>query len=133
MPRNRRKVLYPIELPVEYKLREKDSVAGHGRTRAISSDVIQFEADRGLPENRKIRLALAWPAALPDGTALNLWIIGTVTRSALCEIEVRIGSYEFRTRPAARSLHLPVYATPKPVRVRPDVWVSAAAMFFRHP
>ena len=133
MPRNRRKVLYPIELPIEYETKEKYSVAGHGRTRAISSEAIHFEADRGLPQNRKIRLTLAWPAALPDGTALNLWIIGTVTRSALCEVEVQISSYEFRTRPAARPLHVPVYAPAKPVRVRPDVWVSAAGMFFRHP
>jgi hypothetical protein len=79
-------------------MEERDGVAGQGRTVAMSSGVIRFECDQKLPRDRKVRLVLAWPAALPDGTELNLWINGTITRCALGKVDVRIGGYEFRTR-----------------------------------
>jgi hypothetical protein len=43
-------------------------------------------------------MELAWPAPLEDGTNLNLWMLGTVVRSARVEVEVRIRAYEFHTR-----------------------------------
>jgi hypothetical protein len=43
-------------------------------------------------------MELAWPASLDDGTNLNLWMFGTVVRSARVEVEVRITAYEFHTR-----------------------------------
>jgi hypothetical protein len=90
--------LYPIELPVRYEIQERDGAAGQGRTTAMSSEMVRFECDRKLPRDRKVRLVLAWPAALPDGTELNLWIQGTVERCALGKTDVRVIGYEFRTR-----------------------------------
>ena len=97
-------VLYPIELPVRYEMQERDGAAGQGRTVAMSSEVIRFECDQKLPRDRKVRLVLAWPAALPDGTELNLWIQGTITRCTLGKVDVRVVGYEFRTR-RLRPLH----------------------------
>ncbi len=101
MFRNRKKdmcALYPLELPVRYEMQERDRIAGQGRTLAISSELVRFEGDRPLPRDQRIRLVLAWPAALPDGTELNLWILGTITRSTLRRVEVRVFNYEFKTR-----------------------------------
>jgi hypothetical protein len=95
---------YPIQLPVQYLLSDRESSSGEGRTLAISSETVRFECDRALPVGRKIRLVLAWPAALPDGTALNLWISGTIARCAAGEIEVCVVTYEFRTRPHVRQM-----------------------------
>lgn len=91
-------MLYPIELPVRYEMQEQDREAGQGRTVAMSSEVIRFECEQKLPRDRKVRLVLAWPASLPDGTELNLWIQGTITRCALGKVDVRVVGYEFRTR-----------------------------------
>ncbi len=73
-------------------------MAGNGRTLAMSSVMVRFESDRPLPRDRRIRLVLAWPAALPDGTELNLWIAGVVTRSISGRTDVRVANYEFKTR-----------------------------------
>ena len=97
-------MLYPIELPVRYEMQEQDRAAGQGRTVAMSSEVIRFECEQKLPRDRKVRLVLAWPASLPDGTELNLWIQGTITRCALGKVDVRVVGYEFRTR-RMRPLH----------------------------
>ena len=97
-------MLYPIELPVRYEMQEQDREAGQGRTVAMSSEVIRFECEQKLPRDRKVRLVLAWPASLPDGTELNLWIQGTITRCALGKVDVRVVGYEFRTR-RMRPLH----------------------------
>jgi hypothetical protein len=64
----------------------------------MSSEMVRFECDRKLQRDRKVRLVLAWPAALPDGTELNLWIQGTVAHCALGKVDVRVIGYEFRTR-----------------------------------
>jgi hypothetical protein len=92
--------VYPLQLPVRYETQERDRIVGQGQTLAMSSDVVLFECDRNLRRDQKIRLILAWPAALPDGTELNLWILGTVTRSARDRVDVRVISYEFKTRRA---------------------------------
>lgn len=91
-------ILYPIELPVRYEMQEQERAAGQGRTVAMSSELIRFECEQKLPRDRKVRLVLAWPASLPDGTELNLWIQGTITRCALGKVDVRVVGYEFRTR-----------------------------------
>lgn len=89
---------YPIELPVQYEIDGPDHLRGRGRTLTISRETIRFACDRPLAKDEKIRLVLAWPAVLPDGTGLNLWLVGRITRSVLGEIEIHVGSYEFRTR-----------------------------------
>ena len=44
------------------------------------------------------RLAIRWAASLADGASLYLSAIGKIQRSALCEVEVALVRYEFRTR-----------------------------------
>ncbi|HLK48729.1 MAG TPA: hypothetical protein VKT49_11375 [Bryobacteraceae bacterium] len=53
--------------------------------------------------NRKIELAVDWPAALPDGAKLNVWMTGTIARCEPDAVEVRVETYEFKTRRAPRS------------------------------
>ncbi len=83
-------------------MRGEIQVAGQGRTVTIGSRSIRFVCERPLPLNEKIQLVVVWPATLPDGTGLNLWIEGTTLRNALNEVDVRVDRYEFRTRRAAR-------------------------------
>jgi len=89
--------LYPIHLPVAYETDFRDR-AGQGHTLALSSRIVRFSTDQNLRVGQRIRMELAWPAPLDDGTNLNLWMFGTVVRSARVEVEVRITTYEFHTR-----------------------------------
>ena len=90
-------VLYPIHLPVAYETESLDH-AGQGRTLALSSRIVRFSTNQNLRVGQRIRMELAWPAPLDDGTNLDLWMFGTVVRSACVEVEVRITAYEFHTR-----------------------------------
>lgn len=89
---------YALALPLKYQAQEQQGCFGRGRSLAVSSKSIQFVCDRALRAGLKIRLELEWPAGLPDGTKLNLWVYGVVMRSSNSESEVRISRYEFRTR-----------------------------------
>src|SRR5579871_1791581 len=87
---------YPLEMPLQYTL--ENQTAGRGRTFELNGEFVRFECDRTLPAGRSIQLVLSWPATLPDGTPLNLWVVG-VTADALCrDVEVEVLRYEFRTR-----------------------------------
>jgi hypothetical protein len=97
--------LYPIQLPVRYEIVTRDRVRGQqgeGLTISIGSRTVRFRTDRELEVSRKVKLEMAWPASLPDGTSLNLWIHGRVIRSSASNAEVQVAKYEFRTR---RSVH----------------------------
>src|SRR5579872_2086303 len=94
--------LYPIELPVTYTVTDGDRISGQGRTVAIGSQIIRIECDGSLRERCKIQLRLPWPATLPDGTLLNLWVSGEATQSSFREYTIRVMKYEFRTRRAAK-------------------------------
>jgi len=101
-PRTDFRALFPIGLPVKYQT-EPPAFAGMGQTLIIGSDLVRFLCDRHLDVGQDIRLELAWPAPLPDGARLNLWMFGRVARCSLAsEIEVRVAKYEFRTRRKAR-------------------------------
>src|SRR5690348_5339148 len=89
---------YLVELPVRYTIRGETQLAGQGRTLTISRGILRFACDRWLPTDKKIQLVLDWPAILPDGTALSLCVMGTVTRGAADSVEVRVDSYEFKAR-----------------------------------
>jgi hypothetical protein len=90
--------MYPIRLPIRYELVSRTGVVGSGKTARISSHALVFTSDTPLEINDKLRLTLEWPAHLPDGTGLNLWIVGTVVRRDSRLVEVAIIRYEFRTR-----------------------------------
>lgn len=102
--------IYPIELPVTYTVTEGERISGQGRTVAIGSQIIRIECDRSLPERCKIRLSLPWPATLPDGTLLNLWVVGIATQSSVRESTIRVINYEFRTRRSAAQSAQPLDA-----------------------
>lgn len=89
---------YALTLPLRYQAQEQEGLSGRGRSLAVSSKSIRFVCDRALRTGLRIRVELEWPAGLPDGTKLNLWIYGVVMHSFSSESEVRINRYEFRTR-----------------------------------
>jgi hypothetical protein len=93
---------YPVQLPVRYQTQGGDPVTGEGRTLTISRDALQFLCDRTLSRNLRIQVVLGWPATLPDGTGLNLWIQGTIAGSAAGCVRVQVETYEFKTRRDAR-------------------------------
>ena len=94
---------YPIELPIRYQLINGAGGTGSGTTTRMSSRGVVFISDQRLPVNGKLRLTLPWPALLPDGIELNLWIVGTVVRQDFRLIEVEISRHEFRTRGKAQT------------------------------
>ena len=103
--RNSSQSVYPIQLPVRYEIVTRDRIRGQqgqGLTLGIGSRIVRFQTDRELELSRKVKLEMAWPAALPDGTGLNLWIHGRVTRSTASDVEVQVAKYEFRTRRSVR-------------------------------
>ena len=102
--------IYPIELPVTYTIIDGERISGQGRTLAIGSQIIRIEVGRSLPERCKIRLSLPWPATLPDGTLLNLWVVGEATQSSVRESTIRVIKYEFRTRRSAAQSTQPLDA-----------------------
>lgn len=98
-------MLYPIELPVNFEILGPKRISVRGRTRAISSTRLRIECERPLAAETKVQLSIAWPAALPNGTQLSLWIQGEVEGSVLDEISVRVLRYEFKTRRPVQSAH----------------------------
>ena len=93
---------YPVELPVRFHTMGESPVRGEGWTLIMSGEVVRFQCNRRFEKNQSIQLVIAWPADLPDGTRLNLWILGSVVACAAGCVEVRVGTYEFKTRPEAR-------------------------------
>ena len=94
---------HPIELPIRHELANGAGGVGGGRTVRMGRRGVAFISDKPLPVNGKFRLTLKWPAPLPDGTALNLWIVGTVMREDARLVEVESSRYEFRTRGKAET------------------------------
>lgn len=107
-PHDNLRASYPIEIPLSYELDGGQRLSGQGRTLAISSQSVRADCGRRLPARAGIQLSLAWPAVLPDGTHLSLWIRGEVVRSALHESTVRVIRYEFKTRRPVRTALTPV-------------------------
>ena len=104
---------FPIELSVKYETGASPRIAGAGRTLTLGSDAVRFLSDRNLDVGVKVQLEVAWPALLPDGAGLNLWVYGKVARSSFLEVEVRVSSYEFRTRRRGQaSMAAPTHSKP---------------------
>jgi len=94
---------YPIVADVGYKLLEGREVfqAGRGKTVNISSKGILFETEPAVPAGQEIELSIAWPAALPGGTRLQLTVTGRTVRAGTRHTAVELRAYEFRTRALA--------------------------------
>ena len=98
MPSSNERGNYPIEFPIRYEVINGAGQTGSGTTTRMSSHRLVFISDQRLPVKGKLQLTVPWPALLPDGIELNLWIVGTVVREDFRLIEVEISRYEFRTR-----------------------------------
>jgi hypothetical protein len=97
-PQLDRSFLYPIELPFRYAVSGRERISGEGRTMTMGSRKLRIDCDRPLRANLRIQLTLQWPAALPDGTRLSLWISGKTTRAGSRENLIQVTKHEFRTR-----------------------------------
>lgn len=91
---------YCIELPLQYQVIPNGSSNGCGHTLEMNSKCIRFASDQDLNERLMLRVIISWPARLPDGTCLSLWIYGQVEHSVCGEVELNFSRYEFRTRRA---------------------------------
>jgi hypothetical protein len=89
---------YLIQLPMQYQTSGADAVKGNGQTISINSKAVSFAGDHDLRGGIEVCLVISWPAHLPDGTALNLFMFGSIERSLSLEVDVGISRYEFRTR-----------------------------------
>ena len=89
---------YPIQLPMQYQTSGVRSVKGSGQTISMNSKTVRFISDHDLRAGLEVCLVISWPAYLPDGTALNLFMFGSIERSLSLEVDVGISRYEFRTR-----------------------------------
>jgi hypothetical protein len=115
--RNATQSVYPIALPVRYEIVTRDRIRGQqgqGLTIGIGSRVVRFRTDQAVEVSRKVKLEMAWPASLPDGTGLNLWIHGRVIRSTPSNVEVQVAKYEFRTRRTVQLAITPSANKPAP-------------------
>ena len=94
--------LYPIRLMLSYSAYRNGDVIqrGAGQTIEMSSTRIRIKSAETLdPSATEIKLSIAWPIPLEDGTGLQFVVQG---RPAWDEAEsgtVLIASYEFRTAP----------------------------------
>ena len=88
---------YPLDLSVRYEILDERSGTGCGKTIRVGSHSLVFSSDRILQVNSRIRLALDWPVALPDGVALRLWAFGTIVAVDSTVVSVAFLRHEFRT------------------------------------
>jgi PilZ domain len=90
---------YPLDLAVQYELQagSRQTVTGHGRLKNISSDGLQFQADRALAAGAKVTVKVAWPVRLNGIVPLNLHIKAQAVRTDGTVTSARILKAEFRT------------------------------------
>ena len=90
---------FPMELGLRYKTLngEMPKETGIGKTVNILSTGVLFEADRPLPANGILELAISWPAPLNDTCLLNLVARGRIVRSGDGKAVLRIHKSEFKT------------------------------------
>jgi len=91
---------YPLKLAFSYTAYCDGHVVqrGTGETAEISSSGVRVKTAESVDENvNQMRLAIAWPVALDDGTKLQLVVQGPVAHAAATLMEVTFWQYEFRT------------------------------------
>jgi hypothetical protein len=96
----RRKVRFPMERELRYKLLEDHCIvaSGMGTTDNISSGGIAFRSDGGLPVGAYIELSMSWPILLDNVCPMRLIVFGRVLRSAGAAKVCSIEKWEFRTQ-----------------------------------
>jgi hypothetical protein len=106
----RRKLRFPLQREIRYKLLDDGRIVAHGRGESIdmSSGGIAFRIKESLPIGAYVELSLSWPVALDDQTPMQLIVFGRVMRwsggVAVCGIE----KWEFRTQARDRKEVIPM-------------------------
>ena len=92
---------YPLTLAFTYAAYREGRVIqrGTGETMEMSSFAVRAKFAEAIPaEVTDLRLSIAWPATLGDGTNLQFVIEGRPSWEG-ARMEVRFWRYEFRTAP----------------------------------
>lgn len=98
---------YPLQLDFSYLACRRGRVIerGTGQTLEISRQGIRVKPLEILtPGVTDIKLQIAWPAALDDGTRLKLVVLGRPSWNGSRLVEVIILKHEFRTAPKGTAL-----------------------------
>jgi hypothetical protein len=96
----RKKLRFPIQRELRYKLLEGSVVVetGTGRTIDIGSAGVKFALDRHLTPGACVELGISWPVLLDASCAMRLVVFGRVLRSDGTETVCNIEKHEFRTQ-----------------------------------
>jgi len=96
----RKKVRFPINRELRYKVLERDTVVefGLGDTVNMASGGVAFAVDHELPVSAFIELSISWPVLLDDACPMRLIIFGRVVRSRARHTACTVDKYEFRTQ-----------------------------------
>jgi hypothetical protein len=88
---------YPLELDLEFRIVDGDTVvsAGAGRTGNISSGGVLFHAADGVPSGSQVELSVHWPAVLGNAPFLELRIYGRLVRNDSQGVALRMSRYHF--------------------------------------
>jgi hypothetical protein len=96
----RRKVRFPMNREMRYKLLEGDTIVerGVGTTLDMGSGGIAFITEHELLVGTFIELSVSWPVLLEGSCAMRLIVFGRVVRSAGRLTACTVDKYEFRTQ-----------------------------------
>ena len=96
----RRKMRFPIERDLRYKIAENGVViaSGIGKTLNIGSGGVSFQAEQQLTPGAFVELSVSWPALLGDDTPMRLIVFGRILRCTGLKTACTIDKYEFRTQ-----------------------------------
>ncbi len=88
---------YPLELDLEFKIVDGDTVvsAGAGRTGNISSGGVFFHADDDVSDGSNVELSVRWPAVLGNTPFIELRISGRLVRHDASGVAMRMSKYQF--------------------------------------
>lgn len=93
---------YPLKLAVTYSAYRYDDLVQHGagETVEMSSTRIKLQLAEALDAVvTDIRVSIAWPATLGDGTKLQFVVQGRPSRVESTLMEITILKHEFKTAP----------------------------------
>ena len=98
MTRRAGKVRYPVKMPVRYRFGDSTCFTEAGHTVEMSTDRLVLETGQRPGVGTRVQVSIAWPAALSDGTRLQLVVTGAVTSVNGTRVTMDIRKHEFRTR-----------------------------------
>jgi hypothetical protein len=96
---------YPLEMRLRYRLIDgvRTVWKGTGTTTDVSRAGIRFLAERVLPTDSRIELAIDWPARFGGLYPMELVVFGTISRSNVAGVVVQIAAWKFSIKPGGKS------------------------------